>query len=158
MKLNTNLEETLNLAPYDYEDITVPEETSLVINKENAYSELDKIDAALSQVNLDSSDDEFDTIASQAMESYRDIFDLAMNSEPRLQAELFGVAGNFMAHGITAKTNKIKTKLDRIALQIKKQIADGKTKGSDDIPLEGKATIFDRNQLLDMLKKPEKDK
>ena len=76
--------------------------------------------------------------------------------EQRFCGEIAGVASNFLSAAITAKTNKIKSKLDRIELQLKKKLIDFKTKESQDkIPLDGESMVMDRNQLLaELLKKP----
>lgn len=161
MKLNENLNNEFNLAPMVEEEPT--KETSLeVIN--NYKESLDKVDNALKQVyGLDNCDTELDKLSDFATESYHDLIDLAMNSEPRLSGEIASVASNFLAHAITAKTNKLKVKLDTIALQIKKQLADIKQKESglnnnpnNAIPLEGESQLLDRNQILQELLKKDK--
>jgi hypothetical protein len=150
MKTSTVLEEEFNMAPSsELEVIPEKEELSLVVT-EAKYKELDNIERALSEVRgLDSGDDELDKLADLAISSHNDLIELSLNCEQRLCGEIASVASSFLASAITAKTNKIKSKLDRIALQIKKQIADQKIKTSDEkIPLDGESQILDRNELL----------
>jgi hypothetical protein len=154
--MNTKLEEEFNLAPStSLEVIPEKEETSLATIA--VYEELDKIQKGLPQVTgLDDSEKELDELAEYAITAHKDLLELAMNVEQRFCGEVSGASGNMLAHAITARTNKLKGRLDRIALQIKKQVADQKSKeDSNKIPLDGESVVMDRNQLLaELLKKP----
>jgi hypothetical protein len=163
--INTNLEKEFNLTPM--EELTLNEEsetsnTSLepVNNTEaimNRYKELDKIDSAMPQVyGLDATDEELDSIANTALDSYKELMEMAMNVEQRFAGDISSSAATMLGHALNARTNKIKKKLDIIELQIKKQIADHKTKGIEEPDtLEGKSQLLDRNELLNhLLKKP----
>lgn len=159
MKINTNLEEEFNLAPMSLEE--EPKHVAIEVVETptvDRFKELDKIEAALPQVTgLDASDTELDVLADYAIKAHIELMDLAMNIEQRFAGEVSSAAGNMLGHAITARTNKLKKKLDLIALQIKKQIADGKTKSSDE-PIDSESTSFTRNELLaQLLKKPDKD-
>jgi hypothetical protein len=168
MRINTNLESEFNLEPINpmaSEELEIPE----VIEQYDGQailSNIDKISAALPLVQgLDSSDKELDELADYAIEAHKNLMDVAMNVEQRFVGEISGAAGNMLGHAITARTNKLKKKLDMINLQIKKQVADARTKslqkdsGTDSEPLAGEATVFDRNQLLaDILAMPKPTK
>jgi hypothetical protein len=159
--INTNLIEEFNLSPIDDDDNAFHEERDDELdlaqgpNTLDHYKELDKIQEALPQVSgLDASDEEFDDLATYALKAHKDLMDLAMNVEQRFCGEVASAAGNMLAHAITAKTNKIKKKLDMVNLQLKKQLADHKTKGEtpdDPEPLEGENKLIDRNELLKQL-------
>ena len=119
---------------------------------ETAYSNLEKIEAALPQVRgLESTDNELDELAQLATDSFRDLTDLGMQVESRFSSEIFSAAGTMLGHAITAKTAKINKKLKMIELQLKKAQLDqklqAKTEEIDNTPIgEGKA--LDRNELL----------
>ena len=119
---------------------------------ETAYSNLEKIEAALPQVRgLESTDSELDELARLATDSFRDLTDLGMQVESRFSSEIFSAAGTMLGHAITAKTAKINKKLKMIELQLKKAQLDqkihDKTEEIDNTPIgEGKA--LDRNELL----------
>lgn len=126
---------------YDYDEIT-----------ENAYSNLEKIEAALPQVRgLEAADKELDELADLATASFKDLTDLGMQVESRFSSEIFSAAGTMLGHAITAKTAKINKKLKQIELQLKKAALDQKQQTKNEevesTPLgEGKA--LDRNELL----------
>ena len=171
-KLSTKLEAELNLAPVDsfsldnMEETPAPATTEIVIPEPatvTQYEDLDKIAAALPIVRgLESTDEELDKLADYAVKAHQDLMDLSLNVDQKHIGEIAGAASSYLGHAITAKTNKIKKKLDMISLQIKKQLADAKTKAvdiaagkvnSDDDPLEGAGVVLDRNQMLAELRK-----
>ena len=139
---DTNDSENELLEPVsDYQEIT-----------ETAYSNLEKIEAALPQVRgLESADSELDELAELATNSFKDLQDLGMQVESRFSSEIFSAAGTMLGHAITAKTVKINKKLKQIELQLKKAALDQKQQSKQEeveaTPLgEGKA--LDRNELL----------
>lgn len=125
----------------DYQEIT-----------ETAYSNLEKIEAALPQVRgLEAADSELDELAELATNSFKDLQDLGMQVESRFSSEIFSAAGTMLGHAIQAKTAKINKKLKQIELQLKKAALDQKQQAKNEeveaTPLgEGKA--LDRNELL----------
>lgn len=138
----TNDSENELLKPVsDYQEIT-----------ETAYSNLEKIEAALPQVRgLEAADAELDELADLATNSFKDLQDLGMQVESRFSSEIFSAAGTMLGHAITAKTAKINKKLKTIELQLKKAALDQKQQSKQEeveaTPLgEGKA--LDRNELL----------
>ena len=125
----------------DYQEIT-----------ETAYSNLEKIEAALPQVRgLEAADSDLDELAALATNSFKDLQDLGMQVESRFSSEIFSAAGTMLGHAIQAKTAKINKKLKQIELQLKKAALDQKQQSKQEeveaTPLgEGKA--LDRNELL----------
>lgn len=139
--INDSENELLEPVVSDYQEIT-----------ETAYSNLEKIEAALPQVRgLESADSELDELAELATNSFKDLQDLGMQVESRFSSEIFSAAGTMLGHAITAKTVKINKKLKQIELQLKKAALDQKQQSKQEevkaTPLgEGKA--LDRNELL----------
>jgi hypothetical protein len=118
----------------------------------SANDVIDKIDAALPQVSdLDSADDELDELSNIAREKFEDLMSLGMNVEARFSGTILQTAGVLLGHAITAKQAKIDKKLRMIDLQLKKLRLDqtaSKDPNSRQQPLDGQATVIDRNQLL----------
>lgn len=128
---------------------------------EDSLTAIEKIENALPQVRkLEATDEEMDELAELAKNSYKDLMDLGMQSDPRHQAEIFSSAGNMLGHAITAKTAKINKKLKTIELQLKKAALDAKLAAKneevDSTPL-GEGQTLDRNALLKMLSDKNKE-
>lgn len=125
---------------------TTPEEITAIVEMSN----LEKIENALTAVRgLEASDEEMDSLARQAVESYKDLMDLGMNVEPRHASEIFGVAERMLNSAITAKNAKVNKKLKMIDLQLKKAKLDQGNLEQIETPTNG--ALFDRNELLDRL-------
>jgi hypothetical protein len=127
-----------------------------------AYSNLEKIEAALPQVRgLDTVDEELDELAQLAVNSYKDLQDLGMQVDSRYSSEIFNVAGTMLGHAITAKTAKVNKKLKMLELQLKKAALDQKISAKneevDATPL-GEGKLLDRNELLKLLATKTTDK
>ena len=116
-----------------------------------------KIDSSFSNVNeLEKHEREMDLIAEDAIETYGNLIDMAMNVEAQYTARLMEVAAQMMNAAIVAKTNKIDKKLKMIELQLKKQKLDQDANSGEDpgINLNGEGVIIaDRNSLIEQLKK-----
>lgn len=109
---------------------------------------LDKIDAALPQVDGLEEDSEIDLYANESFQAYKDLMDLGMNIEPRLAGRIMEVASSMMGNAINAKNLKVDKKLKMIELQLKKMKLDQNT-NSDDEPVSGTGSILaDRNDLI----------
>lgn len=139
---------------YDREEV-VKEEADSEVNIKRALSVAEKIDKALPQVkDLESHDKDMDGYATDAMNSFRELMDLGMNSEARHAGKFFEVAQTMMKNAIEAKNAKADKKLRMIELQLKKQRVDQwDSKGSSgDEVIEGEGFVVgDRNKLLDQL-------
>lgn len=109
---------------------------------------LDKIESALPAVKgLEASDEEMDSLAKKASQSFEDLMDLGMQIDSRYAAEIFGVASQMLGHAITAKNAKLNKKLKMIELQMKKLKLD--REGGDDVGLPtAQGHVLDRNELL----------
>ena len=134
--------------PNEEEIPITPEEITAVIEMSN----LEKIENALVAVRgLEASDEEMDSLAKQAVESYKDLMDLGMNVEPRHASEIFGVAERMLNSAITAKNAKVNKKLKMIDLQLKKAKLDmDNPDGNAGGAMQG-GSLLDRNELLDRL-------
>jgi hypothetical protein len=126
---------------------TTPEEITAIVEMSN----LEKIENALTAVRgLEASDEEMDSLARQAVESYKDLMDLGMNVEPRHASEIFGVAERMLNSAITAKNAKVNKKLKMIDLQLKKAKLDLDNPDGDNGTVSN-SSLLDRNELLDRL-------
>lgn len=117
----------------------------------NANSIIDKINQALPQVHeLDSADAELDELANLAKTKFEDLMDLGMNVEARFSGQILQTAGVLLGHAISAKQAKIDKKLRMVDLQLKKLKLDQSAAKDDTglMPVEGKAVVLDRNELL----------
>lgn len=108
---------------------------------------LDKIDAALPQVDGLEDDKEIDSYAEESFKAYQDLMDLGMNIEPRLAGRIMEVASSMMGNAISAKNLKVDKKLKMIELQLKKMKLDqGKP---EEEAVTGTGTVVaDRNELI----------
>ena len=146
------LEELFDLPsddPVQSEQPTI-EQTQAYIAEVNLT--MDKIDAALPMVkSLEASDQEMDTLAQKATDSFDNLMDLGYNVDSRFAAEIFAVAGAMLGHALTAKTAKLNKKLKMIDLQLKKARLD-QTAGDGTIPTHtGQGHVLDRNEILERL-------
>jgi len=127
---------------------TTEEEITAVVEMSN----LEKIENALVAVRgLEASDAEMDNLASQAIESYKDLMDLGMNVEPRHASEIFGVAERMLNSAITAKNAKVNKKLKMIDLQLKKAKLDMDNPEGNAGGVMSNGSLLDRNELLNRL-------
>ncbi len=151
--MTRKLEELFDLPSSDESDPLPPPPTApeTVTNIETALAEVDKIEAALPLVKgLETSDQEMDDLAEQAMSSYKDLMDLGMQVDARYASEILGVASNMLGHAITAKQAKLNKKLKMVDLQLKKLALD--TRQASVTPVTtGTGQVIDRNELLQKL-------
>jgi len=114
----------------------------------NALTVAEKIEHALTTVTeLDNSDVEMDEIAQEALESYAELKDLAMNMADAHAGRMMEVAASMLKTSLEAKEAKINRKLKTIDLQLKKMRMDRLSDQSGTAPLSD-GTEFDRNELL----------
>jgi len=153
--MTKKLEELFELDQDDINDLAKPTPDNAQEITTEALDSLSKIEQALPQVRgLEAADDEMDSLATLAQDSYKDLMDLGMQVDSRYASEIFNVAGTMLGHAITAKTAKLNKKLKMIDLQLKKaqldQKAASKEEQIDSTPL-GEGRSLDRNELLKML-------
>jgi len=108
---------------------------------------LDKIDAALPQVDGLAEDEEIDKYAQESFQAYKDLMDLGMNIEPRLAGRIMEVASSMMGNAINAKNIKVDKKLKMIELQLKKLKLDQGKPEEDAVTGTG-SIVADRNELI----------
>lgn len=118
--------------------------------------DLDKIDAALPQVDGLAEDTEIDKYAEESYQSYKDLMDLGMNIEPRLAGRIMEVASSMMSNAINAKNIKVDKKLKMIELQLKKMKLDQGKPDEDTVTGTG-TVIADRNELIKQILATKKD-
>jgi hypothetical protein len=152
--MSRKLEELFDMNPSVRNNHIVQyEEESEILS--NIESNIDKIEAALPQVRgLEACDAEMDTLASMAIDGYKDLWELGMQVEAKYSSEIFNSASSLLGHAITARTAKVNKKLKMLELQLKKAQLDNKTSKEqtnlDNIPL-GEGKSLDRNALLKIL-------
>ena len=108
---------------------------------------IDKIDAALPQVDGLQDDKEIDQFAEESFQAYKDLMDLGMNIEPRLAGRIMEVASSMMQNAINAKNSKVDKKLKMIELQLKKEKLDQGKPEEEAITGTG-SVVADRNELI----------
>ena len=159
--MSKKLEELFNLPPREGPE---PEESMSFDGQKtelsNAENIIDRINQALPQVNeLDSADNELDELADLAKEKFEDLMNLGMNVEARYSGTILQTAGVLLGHAITAKQAKIDKKLRMVDLQLKKMRLDQNALNTDSLPpVEGKAIVLDRNEMLRQILQENKDK
>lgn len=117
---------------------------------------LDKIDAALPQVDGLDDDQEIDKYAEESFQTYKDLMDLGMNIEPRLAGRIMEVASSMMNNAINAKGIKVDKKLKMIELQLKKMKLDQNQVDEDAVTGTG-TVLADRNELIKQILSAKKD-
>tara|TARA_Y100001937_G_scaffold96297_1_gene130867 strand:- start:9 stop:515 length:507 start_codon:yes stop_codon:yes gene_type:complete len=153
--MTKKLEEIFDLEDSsDKKDIvqTLEEEQQVKDDKEadNLIQEklaIDKIDAALPQVDGLQDDKEIDQFAEESFQAYKDLMDLGMNIEPRLAGRIMEVASSMMQNAINAKNSKVDKKLKMIELQLKKEKLDQGKPEEEAITGTG-SVVADRNELI----------
>jgi len=133
--------------PVESTEITEGENSPVQIL--NALTIAEKIEHALATVSqLDNSDVEMDEIAQEALESYAELKDLAMNMSDAHSGRMMEVAATMLKTSLEAKEAKINRKLKTIDLQLKKMRMDRLAGGGDEDGYGDTGTEFDRNELL----------
>jgi len=113
-----------------------------------------KIDNSFSNVSeLEKHEREMDLIAEDAIETYGNLIDMAMNVEAQYTARLMEVAAQMMRNAMDARQLKMNSKLRQLELQLKKLQSDrsaGKAENpTEETPVMGQ--LLDRNELLKKL-------
>jgi len=120
---------------------------------QNALSVSEKINAAFKEIKgLEDHEGEMNDIAKMAVESYEQLMQLGMNVSDMAAGKVFAEASNMLKIALDASDAKTKAKLQQIDLMLKKARIDKfSDKGSGET--EGvSATVFDRNDLLKIIK------
>ena len=152
--MNRQLEDLFNIPPA--EALTEQEVKLDLIAEEETFLENDlasRVDRALPQVrNIPETEGEVDHIADEAMATYREIKELAMNVEPRHSAELLAVAAQLLKTALDAKQGKTDAKLRTVNLQLQALRAKTKENTPAGVTETQGRIVGNRNQLLASLK------
>jgi len=157
--MTKKLEEEFNLPPIeevtntDEEVVPTVEETQEVIEEvQGALSVSEKINLAFKEVKgLESHEVEMNDIAKKAIDSYEQLMSLGMNVSDMAAGKVFAEASNMLKIALDASDAKTKAKLQQIDLMLKKARIDKfDNKGAEAEAVQ--ATVFDRNDLLKIIK------
>jgi len=159
--MTRKLEEEFGLPHLDEMEIidtdnTVEEFLPTTKDVEQAIDISDKINNALAEVRgMEVHDSEMDEIASEAMESYKQLMSLGMNMTDMAAGPVFGNAQQMLKVALDAKDSKVNRKLKQIDLMLKKANLDARlakeAKANGEIEEEVTNKTFDRNELLKIL-------
>jgi hypothetical protein len=142
------LEQTFDMIETDEDSIIDPTEEDV----QDALARANEIDQQLSFAKgSDVHDEEMDELAALAVQAHKDLQDLGMNVEIRHAGEIFSSSSQMLKIAVDAKNNKVEKKMKMLRLQLDKLKLDRSTKNSSDDPVEAKATLLDRNELLKQL-------
>ena len=148
--MNRQLEELFNLPPVESfaENAEIPVVEFTEEPTDLAPSLDTRIDQALPQVrNIPETEGEVDHIAEEAMKTYLEIKELAMNVEPRHSAELLAVAAQLLKTALDAKQGKTDAKLRTVSLQLQALRAKSKETNNGVVETQGRI-VGNRNQLI----------
>lgn len=152
--MTKKIEEFFNLPPLES---TEPEDadlrTSSLISQANdiyaQFSVAEKIDHALpTVVDLEQHDDDMDSIAKKAIQSYQDLVNLGLNVPDVHAGKIYEVAGQMLKTAMEAKNAKADRKLRMIELQLKKMRID---QNEPEAGNRKSSSEFDRNEILKLL-------
>ena len=153
--MTKKLEEEFNLPPIEEATEQVPsvKETQEEIEEvQDALTVSEKINAAFKEIKgLEDHEVEMNDIAKKAINSYEQLMNLGMNVSDMAAGKVFAEASNMLKIALDASDAKTKAKLQQIDLMLKKARIDKfSDKGTSEETVQ--ATVFDRNDLLKIIK------
>jgi len=155
--MTKKLEEEFNLPPIEEvtEKETLPsvqESKETIEEVQGALSVSEKINLAFKEIKgLEEHEVEMNDIAKKAIESYEQLMNLGMNVSDMAAGKVFAEASNMLKIALDASDAKTKAKLQQIDLMLKKARIDKfSDKGTNEETVQ--ATVFDRNDLLKIIK------
>jgi len=155
--MTKKLEEEFNLPPIeevtDTENVpTVAETQEVIEDTQDALSVSEKINLAFKEIKgLEDHEVEMNDIAKKAINSYEQLMSLGMNVSDMAAGKVFAEASNMLKIALDASDAKTKAKLQQIDLMLKKARIDKfSDKGTNEESVQ--ATVFDRNDLLKIIK------
>ena len=155
--MTKKLEEEFNLPPIEevtqQETLPTVEESKESIEEvQGALSVSEKINLAFKEIKgLEDHEGEMNDIAKKAIESYEQLMQLGMNVSDMAAGKVFAEASNMLKIALDASDAKTKAKLQQIDLMLKKARIDKfDNKGTETEAVQ--ATVFDRNDLLKIIK------
>ena len=154
---NKQLEQLFNLPENGLPEEPTPEVAQSIVEQEQdlqvANDIAERIDSALPQVSgIQDNAQDMDQIAAEAMETYKDIKDLAMNVEARHAAELLAVAATLLKTALDAKTTKTESKLRTVSLQLQALRAQAQKPAAGGVIETQGAVVGNRNQIMASIK------
>lgn len=153
--MTKKLEEEFNLPPIEEATEQVPsvqESKQEIEEVQDALTVSEKINAAFKEIKgLEDHEIEMNDIAKEAINSYKQLMDLGMNVSDMAAGKVFAEASNMLKIALDASDAKTKAKLQQIDLMLKKARIDKfSDKGNNEEAVQ--ATVFDRNDLLKIIK------
>lgn len=155
--MTKKLEEEFNLPPIEEvtntENVpTVAETHDIIEETQDALSVSEKINLAFKEIKgLEDHEVEMNDIAKKAINSYEQLMSLGMNVSDMAAGKVFAEASNMLKIALDASDAKTKAKLQQIDLMLKKARIDKfDNKGTETEAVQ--ATVFDRNDLLKIIK------
>tara|TARA_B100000085_G_C18358233_1_gene437183 strand:+ start:255 stop:734 length:480 start_codon:yes stop_codon:yes gene_type:complete len=153
--MTKKLEEEFNLPSIEEakEETPTQEESKEIIEEtQNALTVSEKINAAFKEIKgLEDHEVEMNDIAKKAINSYEQLMSLGMNVSDMAAGKVFAEASNMLKIALDASDAKTKSKLQQIDLMLKKARIDKfSDKGNSEESVQ--ATVFDRNDLLKIIK------
>ena len=153
--MTKKLEEEFNLPPIEEVSEQVPsvqESKQEIEEVQDALTVSEKINAAFKEIKgLEDHEIEMNDIAKEAINSYKQLMDLGMNVSDMAAGKVFAEASNMLKIALDASDAKTKAKLQQIDLMLKKARIDKfSDKGNNEEAVQ--ATVFDRNDLLKIIK------
>jgi hypothetical protein len=160
--MTKKLEEEFNLPPI--EEVTAKTEPTIVETEteieetQNALGVSEKINLAFKEIKgLEDHEVEMNDIAKKAIDSYEQLMQLGMNVSDMAAGKVFAEASNMLKIALDASDAKTKSKLQQIDLMLKKARIDKfDNKGGESESVQ--ATVFDRNDLLKLIKTEKSEK
>ena len=153
--MTKKLEEEFNLPPIEEVTEQVPsvqESKQEIEEVQDALTVSEKINAAFKEIKgLEDHEIEMNDIAKEAINSYKQLMDLGMNVSDMAAGKVFAEASNMLKIALDASDAKTKAKLQQIDRMLKKARIDKfSDKGNNEEAVQ--ATVFDRNDLLKIIK------
>ena len=153
--MTKKLEEEFNLPPIEEVTEQVPsvqESKQEIEEVQDALTVSEKINAAFKEIKgLEDHEIEMNDIAKEAINSYKQLMDLGMNVSDMAAGKVFAEASNMLKIALDASDAKTNAKLQQIDLMLKKARIDKfSDKGNNEEAVQ--ATVFDRNDLLKIIK------
>ena len=121
---------------------------------DNGLSISEKINTALKQIkSQDDHSAEMDDISKKALDSYSQLMSLGMNVSDMAAGKIFAEASTFLKLALESSDAKARTRATELDLMLKKLRIDRMSSpGGDNTEELGATQVFDRNDLLKIMK------
>lgn len=157
--MTTQLEAEFNLPPIA--EATEQSSSSPIVEIQNeveivnnGLSISEKINTALKEIrSQDIHSTEMDEIAVKALDSYEQLMSLGMNVSDMAAGKIFAEASTFLKLAMESRDAKSRARATELDLMLKKlRIDKMNTRGDGEFEDLGAAQVFDRNELLKIMK------